>query len=154
MTRIASVFLVFALYASTVAAAPPPPPPMPGQGPGPVGPPPLGQSDQPAPTATTDPALLSKAKTWFTQLQAGKIDRSALATGPNANMTDASVASAQKMLGGLGPPVSFVQEQAESQGNVDAAIYLVTFKNGQKVDFLFAVDKNGKVAGLSLGTPH
>jgi hypothetical protein len=54
----------------------------------------------------------------------------------------------------LGPPVSFVQQQANTQGTVSAAIYVVTFKNGEKVDFLFAVDSQGKVQGMSLGTPH
>jgi hypothetical protein len=115
---------------------------------------PYGQPYGPNPAATTDPALLARAKTWFSALQHGKVDRSQLATSVYGNMTDASIASAQKMIGGLGPPVSFVQEHAQSQGGISAAIYSVTFKNGEKVDFLFAVDSEGKVEGLSLGTPH
>ena len=59
-------------------------------------------------------------------------------------MTDATIANAQKMIGGLGPPVSFVQQQSSSQGNVSAAIYVVTFKNGEKIDFLFAVTRRAR----------
>ncbi len=111
-----------------------------------------------APSATTNdapnPAMLARAKNVFAQLQAGKIDRSQLAAGPNANFTETTVANAQKMIGSLGKPVSFVQQQATKQGDVSAAIYAVTFKNGKKVDFLFVLDAQGKIAGLSLGTPH
>jgi len=159
MTRISTMLFGVVLAAATIAATPP------GGGPGGGGMP-GGQTEQgvppqqtypmsaPAPSPTTNPQLLAMAKQWFAQLQAGKIDRSQLDTGPYGNMTDASIANAQKMIGNLGPPVSFVQQQYQVQGNVSAAIYLVTFGNGQKVDFLFAVDRQGKVAGLSLGTPH
>jgi len=145
-----------ALLAGTVATTPPT---MTQQGaePQPVNQPPPPQANEPAapaPSATTNPQLLATAKHWFAQLQAGKIDKSQLEGGPYSNMTDASIANAQKMVGSLGAPVSFVQQQYQSQGNVTAAIYLVTFSNGEKVDFLFALDQQGKVAGLSLGTPH
>lgn len=118
---------------------------------------PYAQPQQPGAPAVNNapnPALLARAESVFMQLQAGKIDRSAMATGPNSNFTDATITNAQKMIGGLGKPVSFVQQQATSQGSVHAAIYLVTFKNGQKVEFLFALDSQGKIAGLSLGTPR
>jgi hypothetical protein len=118
-------------------------------------PPPEALGPPSAATATPDPLLLMRAKSWFAQLQSGNIDRSELATdSPNANLTDATIANARKMIGNLGRPVSFVQQQAATQGGVTAAIYLVTFKNGQKVDFLFAVDSQGKIAGLGLGKPH
>lgn len=111
---------------------------------------------RPAATAATpDPALLARAKKIFAQLQAGKLNPSELAMGgPNGNMTEATIANAQKMVGDLGAPVSFVQQQTSSQGGVSAAIYVLTFKNGKKIDFLFAVDSQGKVEGMSLGTPH
>jgi hypothetical protein len=116
-------------------------------------------SSQARPSASPDPTLLARAKSTFVALQSGKLDRSQLAAnGPNGNMTDATIANAQKAIGGLGPPVSFVQQQYQqgsgSQGNVSAAIYVVTFKNGEKIDFLFAVDAQGKIEGMSLGTPH
>ncbi len=117
---------------------------------------PYAQPYAPAATNTSapNPAMLARAKRVFAQLQAGEIDRSALATGANANFSETTIASAQKMVGSLGKPVSFVQQQATTQGGVSAAIYTVTFKNGRKVDFLFALDSQGKIAGLSLGTPR
>jgi hypothetical protein len=152
MTRICTALFALALFSSGgvlfASAQQPPPEGAPMQGS------PYGQAYGPNPSATTNPALLARAKSWFAALQKGKVDRSQLAAGPNGNMTDASIAGAQKMIGSLGAPVSFVQERAQSQGNVSAAIYQITFKNGEKVDFLFAVDSDGKVAGMSLGTPH
>jgi hypothetical protein len=145
MFRIITSFLALALYASfaSIAASAQEMPP-----PGALAPPSAANA-----TAAPDPQMLMRAKSWFAQLQAGKVDRSELETGPNANLIDATISNAQKMLANLGRPVSFVQQQAGSQGGVSYAIYLVTFKNGKKLDFLFAVDRNGKVASLALGSP-
>jgi hypothetical protein len=157
MIRISTAFFAIALAASTVAAAPPPPMPPGGQ-PEPGAPPPAGEPmtypTAASAAATTNPALLALAKSWFAALQSGQVDRSQLAGGPYANLTDATIANAQKMIGNLGKPVSFVQQQVSTQGNTSAAIYLVTFKNGEQVDFLFAVNGQGKVTSLGLGTPH
>jgi hypothetical protein len=156
MIRPFAGLFALALWATTALASaqqyPPPPPegaPMPNN--------PYAQPYQPSAPETSNapnPAMLARAKKVFAQLQAGKIDRSQLAEGPNENFTDASIASAEKMIGPLGKPASFVQQQAMTRGTVHAAIYTITFKNGKKVDFLFAVDDQGKIAGLSLGTPH
>ncbi|MGB9652556.1 MAG: hypothetical protein WCB01_12215, partial [Candidatus Cybelea sp.] len=123
---------------------PPPPPPAP-----------VGQPQgQPTAAPTTDPAMLARAKSWFAQLQAGKIDRSQLATRANGALTDSTISNAQGILAGLGTPVSFVQQQAGAQGNISYAIYSLTFKNGRRLNFFFAVDSQGKVEGLQIGQPH
>lgn len=113
---------------------------------------------QPAPGATTTPAqskaLLTRAKVWFGELQSGSVDRSQLASNANSNMSDATIANAKQMIGALGKPVSFVAQRTGSQGGVTYGIYIVTFKNGQTVDFLFALDSTGKVTSLGLGNPH
>lgn len=157
MIRPFAGLFALALWATTALASaqqyPPPPPPEGAAEPNN----PYAQPYQPsAPETNNAPnsAMMSRAKKIFAELQAGKIDRSQLATGPNASFTDASIAGAQKMIGPLGKPVSFVQQRAMTQGSVHAAVYTVTFKDGRKVDFLFAVDDQGKIAGLSLGTPH
>ena len=99
--------------------------------------------------------MIAQAKKVFGQLQTGKLDPSQLSTStPNASMNAATVANAQRMIGGLGKPVSFVEEHSQSQGSTNAALFLVTFQNGQQIDFLLMVDSEGKVAGLGLGTPH
>ena len=150
------MILPAALLVGTVAMAPPPPPAMPNGGqPGPYGaPPPPPPPSQPTAAPTTDPAMLARAKNWFAQLQSGKIDRSQLATKANGALTDATVTSAQSILGGLGTPVSFVQQQSGSQGSISYAIYLLTFSSGKKLNFFFAVDSAGKVEGLQIGQPQ
>ena len=54
------------------------------------------------------------------------------------------------MIGNLGTPVTFEQEQAGTQGTLTYAVYLVTFGGGEKFDFLFVLDPPGKIAGLKL----
>ncbi|MGB8966893.1 MAG: hypothetical protein WCB99_14750, partial [Candidatus Cybelea sp.] len=99
-------------------------------------------------TPTPDAAMLARAKTLFTQLQAGKIDRSQLA--PGLSITDDQVQKVAAQIRGLGAPVSFVQQQAMSQGGVNYAMYLLTFGNATKLDFAFAVNSAGQVAGLRI----
>jgi hypothetical protein len=157
MFYFARILLPAALLAGTIAMAPPPPPVNPGGGqPGPAAPAPPAPMAEPMATAaaTTDPAMLARAKSWFAQLQSGKIDRSQLATKANGALTDATVSNAQNILAGLGTPVTFVQQQAGSQGNISYAIYLLTFQNGRKLNFFFAVDSQGKVEGLQIGRPQ
>jgi hypothetical protein len=155
MIRITIGLFALALWANVPGPALAQQPP-PAEGP-PQATNPYAQPYQPNPPAVNNapnPAMMAKAKIVFAQLQTGKVDRSQLAENANANFTNATIENAQNMIGNLGKPVSFVQQQAMTRGSVHAAIYLVTFKNGNKVDFLFAMDSDGKIAGLSLGTPR
>ena len=86
----------------------------------------------------------------FAQVQGGKIDRTTLTTDMNTLLTDDKVAIVKGAIGNLGAPVSFEQQHAGTQGDVHYAIYLVTFANGTKVDFLMGVDGQGKIAALRL----
>lgn len=154
MSRTMTTFLAALLLAGTVAAAPPPPAPSGPGGPpqGPGAPPMTAPMTVPT-AAPTDPAMLARAKSWFAMLQAGKIDRSQLTAKVNDSLTDARVSAAQSAIGNLGPPVTFVQQQTGSQGEITYAVYALTFQNKQKIDFFFAQDQQGKVAGLELGQP-
>lgn len=157
MFRIFTSLIAGALFAGSTAlgalAQQMPPPEGPPQGTNPY-----GQPHAPPDTTTSSvpsPQMLATAKKMFAELQSGKIDRSQLSTSnPNANMNDASIANGYKMVNGLGAPVSFVPQRTSSQGNLSAALYLITFKNGEKLDFLLILDSQGKVAGMGLGTPH
>jgi hypothetical protein len=161
MNRTLTSLVAAALFVATVGATPPPPQ---GGEPQPVPvppPPPQFTEPQPATAPTTDPAMLAQAKVWFAQLQQGKVDRSQLEPDTSRYMTDATIADAQGETGNLGPPVSFVQERTGTQeragntyGNVNVAIYMLTFQNGKKLEFLFAPDAQGKVAALSLSPLH
>jgi hypothetical protein len=156
MSRICTILLGVALFAATAALAPPPPTggmPEPGQGPAEPAPP-AAPMAAPSASATIDPQMLSRAKDWFARLQAGNIDRSQLATTANGALTDSAISNARNMLASLGAPLSFVQQQAGSQGGVNYAVYLLTFKDGSKLDFFFAVDQQGKIEGLQLGRPQ
>lgn len=119
--------------------------------PSPYGPPPQSAAN---PTAKPDPTMLGRARHFFEELQSGSVNRSELSSGANANLNNATIENGQRMIGNLGTPVSFVQQQTGSQGGVSWAVYLVTFKNGQTLDFLYGVDANGKVTTLGLGTPR
>jgi len=146
-----ALFTTIALRAGAQQVPPPPPEGAPVQGN------PYGQSPgaDPARTPIPDTVILAQAKKVFSQLQSGKVDQSELSTDtPNSNMNAATIANAQRMIGSLGKPVSFVEQHSTAQGGMDAVIYLVTFQNGQKIDFLYMVDSQGKVTGLGLGTPH
>jgi hypothetical protein len=152
MSRFLTLALGAALLLTAVAAAPPnasqPGEPQPGQ------PPPAPMQAYPqagseGPTPAPDPAMLARAKKWFAALQTGKIDRSQLANGANS-ISDDQIKSVVAEIGNLGTPVSFVQQQAMTQGGISYAVYLLTFGNGKKLNFIFAVDSTGKIAGLRL----
>jgi hypothetical protein len=151
MFRIVTSLLALSLFtgAAVGASAQAPPP----EGP-PLGSNPYAQQPDPTTTTRPNPQMVAEAKKWFAQLQNGRIDRSQMESGPSANMNDATISNAQHMIGSLGQPVSFVQQRSGSQGGVNYALYLVTFRNGQKVEFLFAIDQQGKIASLGLGTPR
>ena len=154
---IRNILLAIGLYASTIAAVPPggnttvtqpqQPPPVPAAPP--MAPMPAATA---APTATPspDPAMLARAKNEFAQVQSGKIDRTTLTTDMNTLLTDDKVAIVKGAIGNLGAPVSFEQQRAGTQGDVRYAVYLVTFANGTKLDFLIGIDGQGKIAALRL----
>jgi hypothetical protein len=56
----------------------------------------------------------------------------------------------QAQIGNLGTPVTFEQQQTMTQSGISYAVYLLTFGNAKKLNFVFAVDGQGKVAGLRL----
>lgn len=122
------------------------------QYPDPYGPAPQSAAN---PTSKPDPAMLGQARHFFGELQSGSVNRAELSSGgAAAGLNSATISNAQHMIGNLGSPVSFVQQRAGSQGGVTWAIYSVTFKNGQSLDFLYGIDANGKVTTLGLGSPR
>jgi hypothetical protein len=153
LRNVISLF-AFALYAGVAPAALAQMPPPPEGAPQATNPYAQPYGPNAAATAAPNPAMLAKAKKWFAQLQSGHVDRSQLENNANANMSDATISNAQRMIGSLGAPVLFVQQRAGTQSGISYAIYQLTFRNGQKLDFLFALDGEGKVASLGLGSPH
>lgn len=101
----------------------------------------------PSPAPAPSSPMLARAKAVFAQLQAGKVDRSELTPQMNGAATDSQLKSAQASVA-HGSAVSFEQQQSFSQGGYTYAVYLVTFSDGSKVNFVFAEDAQGKVAGM------
>lgn len=150
MTRIT---LLIALLAATIAATPTGSNPSGGSGPMsepamPAAPPPMTSNSNPQ--ATPNPAMLAAAKSAFSQLQTGTIDRSTLTTQMNNALTDDKLATVKGALGSMGAPTSFVQQGGGVQGADNYGVYLVTFANGTRVQFTFAQDAQGKISGMQL----
>jgi hypothetical protein len=152
---IRTTLLAMALCASTIAATPPgtgtsmPPEQPPAAAPPPLAPAPATTG---APTASPspDPAMLARAKAEFAQLQSGTVDRATLTVEMSTALTDDKLATLKSAIGSLGAPVSFEQQRSGTQGGVRYTVYLVAFANGAKLDFIFAVDGQGKIAGMRL----
>jgi hypothetical protein len=111
----------------------------------------------PAPTAspTPDPKVLARAKEWFHRLQTGQIDLSQVDPGVAKLLSDPqTVKAASAEFGPLGDPVTFEQEQTGMQNGNTYYVYLLTFGDGKKFDYLFVLDAQGKVSGLRLAAPQ
>jgi hypothetical protein len=145
------------LVATTIAATPPSGgtagQPLPPSEPGP--PPVTGTTFSSGASAPTpNDAMLGRAKTAFAQLQSGTLDRSTLDEQMNAALTDDKVGAVKAAIGSLGTPVSFVEIRTGSQGGYPFAVYALTFANGTKMDLIFALDGQGKIAGMQLIPPQ
>ncbi|HEY6485925.1 MAG TPA: hypothetical protein VIX83_06050 [Candidatus Cybelea sp.] len=156
---IRSALCLLVLLAGTIGAAHTPPGSAPAgqQGSGtvapPPAPPPMSQPASSAPTPTPNPAMIAQAKSIFTQLQGGTVDRSLLEPTMSSALTDDKLSAIKGSIGSLGAPVSFDQQNAGLQGDLTYAVYLLTFKDGTKLQLLDVVDKQGKIAGLKLTPP-
>ncbi|HEX3368714.1 MAG TPA: hypothetical protein VHS56_03985 [Candidatus Cybelea sp.] len=155
---IRSPLCILVLLAGTIAAAHTPPGSTPaGQGTGPAmppaPPPPLSEPASSAPTPTPNPAAIAQAKSVFAQLQGGTIDRSLLEPTMSSALTDDKLSTLKGSIGSLGAPISFDQQRAGLQGDLTYALYLLTFKDGTKLQLLDVMDKQGKIAGLKLTPP-
>jgi hypothetical protein len=156
---IRSTLSVLVLLAGTIAAAHTPPGSMPAgqQGGGPAAPPPapppMSEPSTGSPAPAPNPAMTAQAKQVFTQLQGGTIDRSLLEPTLNAALTDDKLSTLKSSIGSLGAPVTFDAQRSGMQGDLTYAMYLLTFKDGTKLQLLDVVDKQGKIAGLKLTPP-
>jgi hypothetical protein len=87
-------------------------------------------------------------------LQSGNVDRSALNAQMNTALTDDKVTAVKTAIGSLGAPTSFVQLRTGTESGYPYAVYQVTFANGTKLNFVFALDAQGKIAGMQLTPPQ
>lgn len=144
------------IFASTMAATPPGPSGSQSSGmpPSVPGPPPMTAPAPAGAPSAPDSAMMERAKLAFAQLQSGSVDRSALDADMNAALTDDKLAAVKSAIGTLGAPASFTEVKKGSSGAYPYVVYLVTFAGGAKMDFVFAVDAQGKIAGMQLTPPQ
>lgn len=150
-----TMILTFVL-ASALAAVPPGGGSAPGepQQPQAPAPPPATMGNGPATAASPNPAMLAQAKAAFAQLQSGNVDRTTLDSQMNAALTDDKLNAVKSAIGSLGTPTSFVELRSGSQDGYPFAVYAVTFANGTKLNFIFALDAQGKIGGMQLTPPQ
>lgn len=105
-------------------------------------------SPSPAPAAS-DAAVTARAKDWFDQIQAGKVDRSQLDEKMNAALTDSTLANVSKQITTLGSPSAFTLTKKATQGSISVYIFQLKFPSLTLYE-AFALDADGKIAGLTL----
>lgn len=148
--------ILLSLVVATTMAATPPSSGNQGQmPPSEPGPPPVTGTtfgNGPA-TQTPNDARLKRAQTAFAQLQSGTLDRSTLDAQMNAALTEDKVSAVKAAIGTLGTPTTFVEIRTGSQGGYPYSVYALTFANGTKMDFIFALDAQGQIGGMQLTPP-
>jgi hypothetical protein len=108
-----------------------------------------------SPSATTasaspDPAILARAKTFYHALASGVVDRTQLNAQANAKLTDQTVKDVAAKLSPFGDPVTFDYVKSARQGESTLYAYLLGFRNGQKLQFVIGFDSQGKVSALAI----
>jgi hypothetical protein len=99
-----------------------------------------------ADAATTDPIV--RARDAFVQLQAGKVDRTALTPALNADLTDGVLATMSAGVSPLGPPGKFAVSSKTDVDGVTTYVFRLTGPAGS-VDYVFGIDDvSGKIAKL------
>jgi hypothetical protein len=102
----------------------------------------------PAPAATVAPEITARAKEWLHRFQTGDVDRSQLETKMSTALTPDIIKSVSEQLAPLGDPVTFViAGQSTTPSGVTVYVYHVTFKSTE-VNEAFALDSDGKIAGI------
>jgi len=98
-----------------------------------------------SPAPSPDPALLARAKSAFTELEHGRVDRAALTASVNAEYPDAMLEKTKTFFGPLGAPVAWKQAKYGTEDGGRFASYLMTFADGRRFALLFGVDAQGKI---------
>ena len=129
MKRLAEMILVIALSTGSVA----------------------GLADPSQPNALTDDSVKALALRWYTQMQAGQLDRAQLTDPYSAQLTDDAVRAMSHNVNLYGAsPTS--AEILQSRRIGDQTFYLVklVFPRGDAASLLIGFDLEGKITGINL----
>ncbi|MGA2637382.1 hypothetical protein [Methylocella sp.] len=105
----------------------------------------------PPAAALTDAALTAWAMRWFTEIQAGRTDRTQYAPGFVAEVTDEAVKTMSHDLNTYG--ASPLRAEIMQTGKIgDQTFYVVkyVFPRGDATSLLFGFDAAGKITGVRL----
>lgn len=109
-------------------------------------------SPSPAPSASVDPKAASAAadaKQWFAQLRQGQVVASDTLTDQmKSALTPAALDQTKALLKDAGDPTSFDLAQHANVQNLDVYVFHVTFAKAPPLNFIYALDPAGRIAGL------
>ena len=100
----------------------------------------------------TGAALTTWAMHWFTEMMAGRTDRSQYAPAFAPQVTDEAVARISHDLNAYGAaPLRAEIVQTKKEGDQTFAILKFVFPRGDATSLLFGFDASGKVTGVAVG---
>lgn len=106
----------------------------------------------PAGSALTGAALTSSAMRWFTEMMAGRTDRSQYAAAFAPQVTDEAVARIAHDLNRYGvAPLRAEIVQTKIDGDQTFAVLKFVFPRGDATSLLFGFDSAGKITGVAPG---
>ena len=119
---------------------------------------PIARADQAPPVAAasgavlTGPALATWAMRWFTEMMAGRAERSQYAPAFAPQVTDEAVARIAHDLNRYGaPPLRAEIVQTKRDGDQTFAVLKFVFPRGDATSLLFGFDAAGKITGVAPG---
>jgi hypothetical protein len=105
----------------------------------------------PGPKAQTEDDVKTLALHWYTQMQAGQLDRAQLAAAYSAQLSDDAVREMSRRVNLYGAsPTS--AEILQTRSITDQTFYLVKliFPRGDAASLLIGFDAQGKITGINL----
>jgi CubicO group peptidase (beta-lactamase class C family) len=99
--------------------------------------------------AGEDPAITERFRVFFSALQRGRVDRDAVTSEMNAQLTAESLGSVAQQLAPLGTLEKLIFQSKAEQGLGTVFHYTGVFSK-QTAPMTFSLDKNGKIAGAFL----
>lgn len=108
--------------------------------------------EMPSEAAANGAALTAWATHWFTEMMAGRTDRSQYSPAFAPQMTDEAVAAMARDLNRYGAsPLRAEIVNTKKEGDQTFAIVKFVFPRGDATSLLFGFDASGKVTGIAVG---
>jgi hypothetical protein len=107
-------------------------------------------ADQPSSIAPRHDDVKALALRWYTQMQAGRLDRTQLAAGYSAQLSDEAVREMSQKVNFYGAsPKSAEILQTRTIGNQNFYLVKLIFPRGDAAGLLIGFDPQGKITGIN-----